>query len=111
LIENNDISSSIIPRRLSISTSSSSSNILADGLLLTYDQNHNWIWRYYVLDNFDLICFPAEKKSRLNLQGQSDNHSSPLWVSDMTNAKVKTKILFRKNLMIKSKLGSSSSDR
>ena len=72
--------------RLSISTASSS--IIADGLLLTYDENHNWIWRYYVLDDFDLICFSADKKSHSNTQMQSDNDCSPLWVSDMTNAKV-----------------------
>jgi hypothetical protein len=83
-IEQNETSSSIIPDRSSISTSS----VIADGLLLTYDKNHNWIWRYYVLDDFDLICFPADKKSRLTNQGQSNNDCSPLWVSDMTNAKV-----------------------
>jgi hypothetical protein len=77
--------SSITPSRLSLSTSS---NIIADGLLLTYDKDHNWIWRYYVLDDFDLICFPANKKSRLTSETQSDNDCSPLWVSDMTNAKV-----------------------
>ena len=71
-----------------------SSNILADGLLLTYDQNQKWIWRYYVLDNFDLICFPAEKKSQSITSESSDQTCSPLWVSDITNAKVKSKINF-----------------
>jgi hypothetical protein len=74
------------PSRLSLSTPSST--IIADGLLLTYDENHSWIWRYYVLDDFDLICFPADKKSLSTTQIQSDNDCSPLWVSDMTNAKV-----------------------
>lgn len=73
--------------RLSIATPSST--IIADGLLLTYDDNHNWIWRYYVLDDYDLICFPADKKSQL----QSDQDCSPLWVSDMTNAKVHTTVI------------------
>ncbi|CAF1272337.1 unnamed protein product [Adineta ricciae] len=79
--------SSIMQSQLSI-PSSSSSSIIADGLLLTYDKNHNWIWRYYVLDDYDLICFPADKKSRSSNEGQSDNNCSPLWVSDITNAKV-----------------------
>ena len=70
----------------------SSSTIIADGLLLTYDENHEWIWRYYVLDDFDLICFPADKKSHSNGQSSSDNEGSPLWVSDMTNAKVNLSI-------------------
>lgn len=70
----------------------SSSTIIADGLLLTYDENHEWIWRYYVLDDFDLICFPADKKSHSNGQTFSDNEGSPLWVSDMTNAKVNRSI-------------------
>ncbi|CAF0775740.1 unnamed protein product [Rotaria sp. Silwood1] len=83
--------SSKAPSRSSISTPSSS--IIADGLLLTYDENHNWIWRYYVLDDFDLICFPADKKSSSTNHIQSDNDSSPLWVSDMTNAKVHTTII------------------
>lgn len=74
--------------RLSVATPSST--IIADGLLLTYDENHNWTWRYYVLDDFDLICFPADKKSSSTNQIQSDNDASPLWVSDMTNAKVHT---------------------
>ncbi|CAF2470933.1 unnamed protein product [Rotaria sp. Silwood2] len=83
--------SSKAPSRSSISTPSSS--IIADGLLLTYDENHNWIWRYYVLDDFDLICFQADKKSSSTNQMQSDNDSSPLWVSDMTNAKVHTTVI------------------
>jgi len=78
--------------RLSIS-GPSSSTIIADGLLLTYDENHEWIWRYYVLDDFDLICFPADKKSHSNGQTFSDNEGSPLWVSDMTNAKVQTTVV------------------
>ncbi|CAF0960703.1 unnamed protein product [Rotaria sordida] len=80
--------SSKAPSRSSISTPSST--IIADGLLLTYDENHNWIWRYYVLDDFDLICFPADRKTSSTNHTQSDNDSSPLWVSDMTNAKVHT---------------------
>ena len=83
----NEILPSKAPSRLSLSTPSST--IIADGLLLTYDENHSWIWRYYVLDDFDLICFPADKKSLSTTQIQStDNDCSPLWVSDMTNAKV-----------------------
>lgn len=70
--------------------STSSSTVIADGLLLTYDENHDWVWRYYVLDDFDLICFPADKKTLSTNQLQSDSDSSPLWVSDMTNAKVHT---------------------
>lgn len=86
-----------------------SSNILADGLLLTYDKNQQWIWRYYVLDNFDLICFSADKKSRLTTNEQSDKTSSPLWVSDITNAKVnQRKIFFR--LMIFEILDSFNND-
>lgn len=65
-------------------TSSSLSNVLAEGLLLTYDKNHNWLWRYYILDNYDLICYSVDQKTRQ----QTDVHSSPLWLSDMTNAKV-----------------------
>ena len=80
-----------IPSRLSSSTPSST--IIADGLLLTYDENHNWIWRYYVLDDYDLICFPADKKSQTNNSTLSDSDCSPLWVSDMTNAKVQTTVL------------------
>ncbi|UJR34026.1 hypothetical protein I4U23_021440 [Adineta vaga] len=72
--------------RLSMSTPTST--IIANGPLLTYDENHNWIWRYYVLDDYDLICFAADKTSLSTNQIQSDNDSSPLWVSDMTNAKV-----------------------
>ena len=87
LVEN---TSSIMQSQLSI-PSSSSSSIIADGLLLTYDKNHNWIWRYYVLDDYDLICFPADKKSRSSNERQSDNNCSPLWVSDITNAKVRTR--------------------
>jgi hypothetical protein len=87
----NDSLSSKAPSRLSISTPSST--IIADGLLLTYDENHNWIWRYYVLDDFDLICFPADKKSQSTNQIQSDNDCSPLWVSDMTNAKVHATVI------------------
>ncbi|CAF3750323.1 unnamed protein product [Rotaria socialis] len=83
--------SSKVPSRLSMSTPSSS--VIADGLLLTYDENHSWIWRYYVLDDFDLICFPADKKTLPTNQLQTDNDSSPLWVSDMTNAKVHTTII------------------
>jgi len=78
----------------------SSSTIIADGLLLTYDKNHNWIWRYYVLDDFDLICFPADKKSQSKTQGQSDNTCSPLWVSDITNAKVGNMSFFSKDKKI-----------
>lgn len=78
-LEEHEINSS------SSSSTRRSSNILADGLLLTYDKHHKWIWRYYVLDNFDLICFPADKKSN----DQSDKTCSPLWVSDITNAKVR----------------------
>ena len=75
------------PSRISVSTPSST--IIADGLLLTYDENHNWIWRYYVLDDYDLICFPADKKFSLTSQDtQSDRDCTPLWVSDMTHAKV-----------------------
>ncbi|CAF0987740.1 unnamed protein product [Adineta steineri] len=85
-------SSSIMQSRLSI-PSSTSSSIIADGLLLTYDKNHNWIWRYYVLDDYDLICFPADKKSRLTTEGESDKNCSPLWVSDITNAKVHTTVI------------------
>ena len=82
--------SSKTPSRLSIATSTtpSSSTIIADGLLLTYDENHDWIWRYYVLDDFDLICFPADKK-----QVPADCDSTPLWVSDMTKAKVHTTVI------------------
>ncbi|CAF1561705.1 unnamed protein product, partial [Adineta ricciae] len=47
------------PSRLSMSTPTST--IIANGPLLTYDENHNWIWRYYVLDDYDLICFSADK--------------------------------------------------
>lgn len=71
-------------RSSTATTSSTSSNILADGLLLTYDKNHNWIWRYYILDNYDLICYSVDQKSRQ----QTDIHSSPVWLSDMTNAKI-----------------------
>ena len=74
--------------QINSSSTRRSSNILADGLLLTYDKNHKWISRYYVLDNFDLICFPSDKKSRLTTNDQSDKTCSPLWVSDITNAKV-----------------------
>lgn len=88
ILGRSDSLSSKTPSRLS--TSTPSSTIIADGLLLTYDENHNWIWRYYVLDDFDLICFPADKKSLSTSQFQSDQDSSPLWVSDMTNAKVHT---------------------
>jgi hypothetical protein len=87
----NDSLSSKAPSRLSISAPSST--IIADGLLLTYDENHNWIWRYYVLDDFDLICFPADKKSLSTNQIQSENDCSPLWVSDITNAKVHTTVI------------------
>ncbi|CAF1289931.1 unnamed protein product [Adineta steineri] len=90
-IRHNDILPSKSPSRLSISTPTST--IIANGLLLTYDENHNWIWRYYVLDDFDLICFSADKKSLSTNQIQSDNDCSPLWVSDMTNAKVHTTVI------------------
>lgn len=83
ILGRSDSLSSKTPSRLSVSTPSST--IIADGLLLTYDENHNWIWRYYVLDDYDLICFPADKKSLSTSQD-----CSPLWVSDMTNAKVHT---------------------
>ncbi|UJR13345.1 hypothetical protein I4U23_000363 [Adineta vaga] len=86
--ENHETNSSIMQSQLSLPSSSSNSSIIADGLLLTYDKNHNWIWRYYVLDDYDLICFPADKKSRSSNEGQSDNNCSPLWVTDITNAKV-----------------------
>ena len=91
ILGRSDSLSSKTPSRLSVSTPSST--IIADGLLLTYDENHNWIWRYYVLDDFDLICFPADKKSLSTSQSPSDQDSSPLWVSDMTNAKVHTTVI------------------
>jgi hypothetical protein len=91
ILGHNDSLSSKTASRLSISTPSST--IIADGLLLTYDENHNWIWRYYVLDDFDLICFPADKKSLSTSQLQSDHDCSPLWVSDITNAKVHTTVI------------------
>ena len=91
ILGRSDSLSSKTPSRLSISTPSST--IIADGLLLTYDENHNWIWRYYVLDDYDLICFPADKKSLSTSQLQSDQDCSPLWVSDMTNAKVHTTLI------------------
>jgi hypothetical protein len=91
-IEHNENNSSIMQSQLSIPSSSSTSAVIADGLLLTYDKNHDWIWRYYVLDDYDLICFPADKKSRASTEGLSDSSCSPLWVSDITNAKVNIKV-------------------
>ncbi|CAF4265880.1 unnamed protein product, partial [Didymodactylos carnosus] len=70
-----------IPNTPRLSTSTSSS-IIADGLLLTYE-NQTWIWRYYVLDDYDLICFTTDKKT----------NETPLWVTDITGAKVQTTII------------------
>ncbi|CAF0922478.1 unnamed protein product [Didymodactylos carnosus] len=78
-VSKDDISS--IPNTPRLSTSTSPS-IIADGLLLTYE-NQKWIWRYYVLDDYDLICFTTDKKT----------NDTPLWVTDITGAKVQTTII------------------
>ena len=71
------------------SSTSASSNVIIDGLLLTYDKYLHWICRYYVLDEYDLICFPSKKTCRPLKPGAADaDECPPLWVSDVTNAQV-----------------------
>ncbi len=48
---------------LSVWTLSSSTTV--HDLWLNYDKTHHEIWDYYFSDDFDLICFPADKSSLL----------------------------------------------